>query len=312
MRRWRVARYIAGRLAQGAVVLFGALLISFLLTTLSGNSAALQGGGTLTPDQIAALSHAEGYDKPVLDRFWHYLTGVVHGDFGRSYRYGGSAVHVVLSAFPYTLMLVAGALAVSLAVAVPTAVYAVIRRNTVWDRVFRRTLLLGQGVPEFWLALLLVLIFAVTLGWLPSIGYSGVSSAILPVLALSVPLVPAVVRLLQGQLLDVMAADFIAAERAKGLSESAIVLRHGLRNALPGFTTYLALQIGWLVAGTVIVESVFQWPGIGSAMLSAVQNRDVTVIQAVVMLVAVFYVVLNLAADFIVLALDPRIRTEER
>ncbi len=306
---WRqIARYLAARVWQALVVIFGAVVISFLLTTLSGNSASIQAGPFATPARVKQVAHEFGYDRPVLERFGRYIVHVAHGDFGRSYRLGGSAMGSVLHALPYTLLLVGAVLVVALAVAVPLALVTLLRRGSLWDRGVRRVALLGLGVPEFWLAIILVLIFSVQLHWFQPIGYSGARSLVLPTAALALPLIPAIVRLLQGQLLDVMGADFIVAQRAKALPPRAIVLRHALRNAMPEFVTYMALQVGWLIAGTVIVESVFQWPGIGSTMFSAVSTRDLAVVQAVVVVVAVVYVALNLAADLIVLWLDPRIR----
>ena len=198
------------------------------------------------------------------------------------------------------------------AVAIPVSILSVLRRESLADRTLRRGLALAQGVPEFWLALLLVLLFSVTLGWLPSIGASGLDSYVLPVLALSIPLMSTIVRIVRSHLLDVLGMDFVTALRAKGLTTREIVYRHALRNALAPFITFLALQLGWLVGGTILVENVFSWPGLGSLMVSATQVRDLTVIEASVVLVATAYVVLNLLADLAVAAIDPRVRMVAR
>jgi ABC-type dipeptide/oligopeptide/nickel transport system permease component len=303
-------RYIAARAGQGLAVVAGAVVLSFVLTVMSGNPARLQAGPYASQAQVAALAHREGYDRPVPERLVRYFAHVVQGDFGHSYRRGEAALSITLSALPYTIALVLAALAVGLLVAVPIVLLPALRGGTRSEPIVRNFALLGQGVPEFWLGILLVLLFSVTLAWLPSFGYGGPSSMVLPTLTLAVPLIPALVRILGGQLATTMESDFIMAQRVKGLRERNVVLRHGVRNALPGAVTYLALQVGYLVAGTVVVESVFQWPGIGSLLLDAVANRDIVIVQAIVVEIAVVYVVLNLLADVFVLWLDPRVARE--
>jgi ABC-type dipeptide/oligopeptide/nickel transport system permease component len=302
-------RFLGGRMLQGCFVVLGSILISFIMINIAGSPAVARSGGLFSAEQIAALEQRLGYDRPILERFGEYLTNVLRGDFGVSYRFGDSAATVVLDAIPYTLLLVAGAVLVALAFALVVAVHSVIHRESRADRVLRTATLVGQGVPEFWLALMLVLVFSVWLGALPSLGFDDARSLVLPVVALAVPLCPALLRILRSQLLDIMEQEFIVALRAKGLSARAIVLRHALRNALPGFVTFLALQIGWLIGGTLIVEVVFAWPGVGTVLHGAVVARDLLVIQAVVVLLAVTYVLLNLLADAFVLWIDPRIRT---
>jgi peptide/nickel transport system permease protein len=306
--RSSAVRYVLGRVAQGLVIVFGAVTISFVLAHLSGNPAEVLVGGQMSQEQVDQLSHRLGYDRPLLVQYFDYIGKVVRGDLGESFRYQEPAVDSVFTALPRTLLLVAGAILVACAIAVPTAVYSVLRRESLGDRVLRRTLIAGQGIPEFWLGLILVLVFAVWLQWLPSIGFSGFRSLILPVVTLAIPLSSLLVRLLRANLLDIMMSDFVVALRAKGLSELEILRGHALRNALVPFVTFLALQIGWLIGGTIIVENVFVWPGIGTLALSATQVRDLPVIQAIVIVVAVGYVLLNLAVDLLMLAIDPRIR----
>jgi peptide/nickel transport system permease protein len=302
-------QYVVSRLLQGLVVIVGASLITFILAALSGSPADLQStSGFLTKAQIEELSEQLGYGDPLPVRYTHFLIQAVQGDFGESYRYHDAALATVVGALPATLALVGGALLLSTALALALAVWSVLRRERVDDRAMRRTLMVLQGVPEFWLALILVTVFSVSFGWFPVIGFEGPSSLVLPVLALSAPMVPTFVRLIRLQLLDIMRMEYITAARAKGLSEFDVILRHGVRNALPALITFMALQIGWLIGGTLLVEYVFAWPGLGTTMLQAVNARDITIIQATVMVVAVTFVGLNLAADLIVLRLDPRIR----
>jgi peptide/nickel transport system permease protein len=300
-------RFLALRAAQGLVVVIGAVLISFLLGNIGG-SPVDRLGGFLTAEQRAALSHQLGYDRPVGTRLLEYLGRVSHGDFGQSINRGGSAAAAVLHALPATAALIGVAVAFSLTLAVLLASHSVLHRERPLDRAARGSLFVMQGMPEFFVGLMLVLIFAVNLQWLPSIGFDGPRSLILPALTLSVGLVPSMTRVLRNEMLDVMQQEFVTGLRARGLSARRIVVRHVLRNAAPPFVTILALQIGWLLGGTLIVESVFGWPGMGDLLFNASKARDITVVQAIVTLVAVGYVVVNLCADLLVVGLDPRTR----
>jgi ABC-type dipeptide/oligopeptide/nickel transport system permease component len=214
----------------------------------------------------------------------------------------------VLDGLPYTLTLVIGTLVVACTVAVPLAVLSVMRPGSLLDRVLRRTFMVVQGMPEFFIAVLLVLAFAVKMHLLPSFGVSGPSSYILPIAALSLPLISTLTRLMRSQLLDIMGREFITALRARGLTQREIVFGHAVRNAAPTIVTYLALQSGMLVGGTILVELVFGIPGIGQLAVTAAGQRDLNVIQAVVVTVACIYVLLNLLADVAVYSLDPRVR----
>lgn len=302
------ARYLGVRLLQGLAVLFGAVVISFLLIHITGNPAEVLVGGRFTGEQVQQLSERLGYNRPLLTQFLDYMGGVLQGDFGDSFRFQEPAIRSVLRALPDTLILVAGAIGLASVITLPLAIISVLKRETFIDRLLRRGMIIGQGIPEFWLGLLLVLFFAVQLGVLPSIGNSGFNSAILPVVTLAVPLVSILGRLLRADLLDIMTSDFVTALRAKGLTEFEILTRHGIRNAFGPFITFLALQLGWLVGGTIVVEAVFVWPGIGTLALGAVETRDLPVLQSIVVVVAFGYVALNLAVDLIMLGIDPRIR----
>jgi ABC-type dipeptide/oligopeptide/nickel transport system permease component len=305
-----MTRYIAIRIGQGVLVVLGAVAISFVLVSLAGDPVSALGGLQITPEVKKQLIHMYGYDRPMLEQFVDYLGSVLQGDFGQSFRQPVGALTLVLRALPATIYLVIGSVLVTLLVSIPVALFSVLRRGSVVDRATRNTLVLLQGVPSFWLAVVLVLVFSVQLRWLPSYGDQGLTSYVLPIAALSIPLLSAVVRLLRSQLLDIMGMEFVTALRAKGLSEGDIVTRHALRNAMPPLVTFMALQIGWLFGGTIIVEAVFGWPGIGSLAITASGNADMTVIQALVVVVAAVYVLLNLLADLLVLAIDPRLRAQ--
>jgi peptide/nickel transport system permease protein len=307
-----LVRFLSWRLLQGAAVVLGAVVISFLITNVAGNPSDVIGGSLLTPHQRAELSHQLGYDRPVLVRLGEYVAGAVHGDFGDSWRTGQSALSLVLGALPETLLLIACALTLALLIAVPFSVFSVLRRDSRTDRSLRGGLMLVAALPDYWIALLLVLLLSLSLGALPSVGFESPKSLIMPTVAIALPLVPTSVRLLRAALLDVMGQDFVTTLRAKGIGERAIVARYGLKHAAAPFATLLAMQVGWLLGGTIIIEVIFAWPGMGSLLQDAVTNRDIAVIQAVVVVVAVGYVLLNLAADLFVALMDPRIRVGVR
>lgn len=304
----RLSRYIASRLVQGIVVLIGAMIVSFWLAHLTGDPAEVLAGTSLPPDEVRRLAERLGYGDPLGKQFVDFMGGALHGDFGTSYRANDSALSVVLSRLPATLGLIVGAMALGCLIAIPTAVYSVLHREQRVDRGIRRTLMVLQGMPEFWSGLVLVLIFSVSLHWVPSLRNGDPAAWVLPIIVLALPLSATLVRVLRADLLDVMRSDFVVALRAKGIDERTIVLRHGLRNALIPFVSLLALQTGWLFGGTIIVESVFVWNGIGSLLLTSVDTRDITVVQAIVVLIAAAYVLLNLLADLLALAIDPRLR----
>jgi peptide/nickel transport system permease protein len=309
-RFWRPhegVRFVLSRLAQGLLVIIGAITTSFVLIHLTGNPAEVLAGGVMSKEQVHQLSVRLGYERPLLVQFIDYLTKVAGGDLGESFRYQERAITPVMQALPNTLLLVGGATLFACAVAIPMALFSVRRRETLGERALRRILIMGQGTPEYWLGLMLVLVFAVRLGWLPSLGLSGPSSAILPIITLGIPPASMFSRLLRANLLDIMGSDFVIALRSKGMTELEILLHHVLRNALVPFVTFVALEVGWLVGGTIIVENVFVWPGIGTLVLSAVEARDLPVIQAIMIVVAVSYVILNLIVDVLMMWIDPRI-----
>jgi ABC-type dipeptide/oligopeptide/nickel transport system permease component len=303
-----MARYAGGRLAQGLLVVVLAIVLSFALVNVAGDPVSALGVIQLTEEQRDALISQYGYDEPLLQRLADYLTSALRGDFGESFRSGEPALDLVLDALPNTAILVAAAVALAFLVAVPVAVHSVLRRDSRTDRALRRALIVLQGIPDFWLALVLILVFAVQLQWFPAIGNEGPLSIVLPAAALAIPLMSTFVRLLRAQLLDVLTADFVAALRARGLSRFEILLHHAGPNTFAPLSTYFALQLGWLLAGTLIVETVFAWPGIGTLAVTSTNNQDLPVIEAIIVVTALAYVLFNLLVDLAVMVLDPRIR----
>jgi len=305
--RRAIARYVGARLGQGILVLYGAVTVSFLLIHATGNPATILAGGILPPAQLRALSARLGYNRPLLDQYGLYIAHVIRGNFGDSFRYGTPAISSVITALPNTLLLVGISLAAAIVISVVIATSSVLSTSGWSDRVWRPAVLAVQGIPDFWIALILVWVFSVKFGVLPSLGFDGPESLIMPCTALTLPMLASFTRLLRVRLLDFTNSDVAVALQTRGLTRREIVLHHALRNSMPTFVSYVALQSGWLIGGTIIVETIFSWPGIGSLLLAAVLARDLTVIQAVVVVIAVAFTVFNLLADLAVLWLDPRI-----
>lgn len=303
----RVWRMLFERAANGLLVIFGAVVISFLLVNLSGNPVNAM-GGDLPPVARAALARSLGYDKPFWHRLWAYLVGVLHGQFGVSYRTMQPALATALTALPNTALLVALAIGLALAVAFPLVIHSVLHPSSRIAGIIRVFLMAVQGIPDFWIALLLTLLFAVDLSLLPALGFARPDSLIMPVCAEAIPLTPIFVRMLHGEVLDVMSHDFILAQQAKGLSNLRVILRHVVPNAAGPFVTLVAYQAGALLGGTLLVEVIFDWPGLGNALYEAANTRDLAVIECIVVVIAVGYVLLNLVADVFVVLSDPRIR----
>ena len=278
-----------------------------MLVHATGNPATVLAGGILPPAQLRALSARLGYNRPVIEQYFSYIAHVVRGNFGDSFRYGTPAITSVMAALPNTLVLIGVSLSVAIALSIWLATSSVLNTHGWSERVWRPAVLLFQGVPDFWIALILVWVLSVELRVLPSLGFTGPSSLIMPCTALTLPMLASFTRLLRACLLEFVDSDVALALQTRGLTRREIVFHHGLRNAMATFVSYVALQSGWLIGGTLIVETIFAWPGIGSLLLSAVLARDLTVIQAVVVVIAVAFTVLNLLADLAMLWLDPRI-----
>lgn len=288
------------------LVLFGAVSVSFIIIHLTGNPATVLLGTSMPPAAVHILSVKLGYNRPILDQYGLYIWRVVHGNFGQSIS-GTSAIHLVLVALPYTLMLVGVSLTTAIVLATVVGVSSVLKSGAWGDRFWRPLLFLLQGIPDFWMALILLFILSVKLRWLSSLGYNGPASLIMPCAALTLPILASSTRLLRGSLLDFMSSDVVLSLRARGITRREIVLYHGVRNAMTTFVSFIALQAGWLIGGTLIVETIFAWPGIGSLLYNSVEARDLPVVQAIVVTISVAFVIFNLLADLAVLWLDPRI-----
>jgi peptide/nickel transport system permease protein len=307
-----MTRFILRRLALSIFVVAAVVLLVFSLVFMSGNPAALLLPPDATHEEIAAFSKAMGFDQPFWWQFLRFAGHLLTGDFGRSWRFQEPALPLVLSRLPATLELALAATVLSLVIALPVGVISAVRKDTRLDGVSMVAALLGQSVPGFWLGLMLILIFAVELRWLPTSGRQGLQYLVLPALSLGVALAGRNARLVRSCMLEVLNEDYIRTARAKGLPEWRVILKHALKNALLPIITVMGLEFGGLLGGTIITETVFAWPGIGLLAVQAISGRDYPVVQAVVIVGSLSFVLINLGVDLLYTKLDPRISIARR
>lgn len=303
-----MGRYILHRALHGLVVLLGVSVVVFLLMHLSGDPVAMLLPLDTPPEDVAIFRRTMGLDRPLPIQYLYFLSRAVRGDFGYSYHYRTDALSLVLRRMPATLRLTAAALLVSLVLSVPAGTLAAIRKDAPLDLLVRLFVLVGQAVPGFWLALMLIMVFAVRLRWLPVSGSRGWRSLVLPAVTAGSFYMATVTRMLRSSLLEVLAADYIRTARSKGLPPHRVVTRHALKNAAIPVVTVVGVQVGFLLGGAVITEVVFAYPGMGRLAVTAIGYRDLPVIQAFVAVMAVIVVFINLVVDVLYSWLDPRIR----
>ncbi len=300
---------IARRLAHGLVVLWGVSVVVFLvLRVVPGDPVLIMFPEGLSPQRLRAEHAALGLDRPLLIQYGAFVSRALHGDLGDSFRYERPALGLVLQRFPATAQLAAVAMAITILVGIPLGLVAAAQRGGWIDRTVMLTASLGQSLPTFWLGIMLIVIFAVALHWLPTSGRGSLAQLVLPAVTLAGYSTALTARLTRAGMLDVFAEPYIRTARAKGLREITVLIRHVLRNGLIPVVTLLGLQVGTLLGGAVITEAVFAWPGVGLLAVSAVFTRDYNVVQAVVLLSTVIFIVVNLCIDLCYVVLDPRIR----
>jgi len=301
--------YILRRLAFSVFVLWGALTVIFVCVRLvPGDPAQLIAGPEASKADVAALRHQLGLDQPLIVQYVRYLGQVAHLDLGRSLRLSQPASVAVAGRLGATLTLALTAMLFGGLLSFPLGIVAALRPRSVMDGVVSVVSLIGQSVPNFWLGLMFILIFARQLHWLPSAGIGGINHLVLPMITLALPLVGVLTRLIRSGLLDVLNEEYIRTAQAKGLPNRAVIARHALRNMLIPVVTVMGLQLGSLLGGAVIVETVFGWPGAGQLLYTAIGNRDYPVIQAGILFITAGFVLVNLIVDISYGYLDPRIR----
>ena len=316
--------FILRRLIQAVIVMVTVAFISFMLFQHVGDPVVFLLGQDASPDQIRELRATLGLDKSFLVQFWHFLVNAAQGEFGLSLRQGAKVSRLIAERFPATLELALVAAVLALVVGVPMGVYAALKRGTFTSQLIMTLSLLGVSLPTFLIGILLILVFAVTLGWFPSFGrgevvqigwwstglltLKGWHHITLPAITLAIFQLTLIMRLVRAEMLEVLRTDYIKFARARGLSDRAIHFGHALKNTLVPVLTITGLQLGGLIAFAIITETVFQWPGMGLLFIQAVTFADIPVMAAYLCLIALIFVVINLVVDLLYFAVDPRLR----
>ena len=301
-------RYIANRLLQGVVLLCMVATIVFFLGRLTGNPVDLMLPEDATPEDRVSMIKALGLDGPLHQQFFIFVTNAVQGDLGMSIRMRQPAVEAFFSRLPNTLLILPWALLIAMSFGIPLGVIAALNRGNLVDRATGTIAVLGLATPNFWLGILLIFVFSVELGWLPSGRMGGPEHYVLPVITLGTSLIAGFMRLIRSSMLEVMESEFVKLARIKGLSEGIVIWKHCLRNALIPVLTLWGVFVGNLVTGAIVTETVFAWPGVGRLTYEAVIYRDFPLLQAVIILDAILILGINLFVDILYAYVDPRIR----
>lgn len=303
-----MARFLLLRFGRALLTILLVVTFAFAVLRLSGDPALLIMSPDAPAEAIAAFRHAWGLDQPIWVQYLRYFAAFVYGDLGQSMRDGRPAVALVAERIPATLAITIPALLLKIGLGVPAGIHAALHRNSAIDRFTMALATVGFTVPSFVLVLVLVLVFAVQLRWLPSGGQEGWRSAVLPVLTLGLGGAGVLARFTRSAMLEVLGQPYIRTASARGVLWAAVVRRHALPNAAIPTVTVVGFMVGSLMAGAVVVESVFSWPGVGRLLVTAVANRDLAVVQCILLLVATTMVIANLSVDLLYGALDPRMR----
>jgi peptide/nickel transport system permease protein len=301
-------RFIARRLMQGVILLFMVATIVFFLGRLTGNPVDLMLPEDATAEDRAALIKTLGLDEPLFDQFVIFVAKAVRGDLGQSIRMKQPATEAFFDRLPNTLVIIPWALLLGMIMGIPLGVVAALNRGGLLDRLAGTVAVLGVAMPSFWLGVLLIFVFSVELGWLPSSRMGGPEHYVLPVITLGTFLIAGFMRITRSAMLEVMESEFVKLARIKGLSETTVIWKHCLRNALIPVLTLWGVFVGNLITGAIVTETVFAWPGIGRLTYEAVIYRDYPLLQAVIILKSILILTINLGVDILYAYVDPRIR----
>jgi ABC-type dipeptide/oligopeptide/nickel transport system permease component len=304
-------RHFLQRLLYTLPALWLILTMVFLLIHIVPGDPVLQMlGQDARAEDLAQLRHTLGLDQPLGVQYLRYLKGLARGDWGQSMRFAAPVRPIVLARFPATLELSLAALAVCIAIAIPAGVFSARRRGSSGDRAISFFTLLGLSVPNFALGPVLILVFSIEIGWLPVSGRGGIGHLILPAATLGAALAAILTRMVRGSMIEELSSDYVRTARAKGISETSVLFRHAFPNALIPVITIVGLQFGSLLAGTIVTETIFSWPGIGRLAVQAISARDYPLLQGCILIIAVSYVAVNLLTDLVYAVVDPRVRLQ--
>ena len=303
-------KFLARRALLAVLVTLTVLTISFALTRLSGDLAISIAGPQATQEDVEIIRKAYGLDRPLVVQFFDWVASAAQGDLGRSYLYHEPVANLIKARLPITLTLGLTALTIAICTAIPLGILAAMREGTLLDRGIMLIAVIGQAMPSFWLGLLLIITFGLKLQWLPISGVDDWTGFVLPGIVLSFSAIPALMRLTRSGMVDALASDYIRTARAKGLSRVAIVLKHALRNAAMPVVAISAVQLGFMLSGSIVIETVFSLHGVGYLGWESISKNDFPVVQSVVLFLATIFIALTLLADLLNAALDPRLRTQ--
>ncbi|ATP41647.1 ABC transporter permease [Solibacillus sp. R5-41] len=301
-------KFIAKKMLEIIPVL---LIISFIVFTLvfvAGDPVALMLPEDASQEDINNLREALGLNDPFIVQYGNYMLGVLQGDFGDSFRYNTAALPLVLERLPATLELAAASMVIAILIAIPFGIWSATKRNSVIDLFVTGTSVVAKAMPNFWLGIMLILIFSVTLGMFPVSGYGTWQHLILPAVTLGTGIGAEMTRLVRSNMVDILNQDYVRTAKSKGINRFFVVYKHAFRNSLIPVITITALQVSTLVGGALITETIFSWPGLGQLLIQAVNTRDMAIVQASVFVIAILVIVMNLVADMLYRVLDPRIK----
>ncbi|MEK5444704.1 ABC transporter permease [Fredinandcohnia sp. FSL W7-1320] len=300
--------YILRRCLYAIFVLFGVATVVFFITRMTGDPVAIMLPPDATVEQMEELRIELGMDKPLLTQYGIFIWDLLHFDLGESLRYDDSTLKLILERLPATLQLASTSLIIALLVSIPAGIISALKQGSLFDRLIMSFVLIGQSFPVFWVGILLILFFSVSLGLLPTGGIGGWEHLILPAFALGLHMMALITRLLRSSLIEVLSSDYIRTARAKGLLSFKVIAKHALRNSLLPVVTIVGLQVGALLGGSVVTEMVFAWPGVGQMIIQAINFRDFPLVQTAIILLAGIFVLINLIVDLLYVVIDPRIQ----
>lgn len=299
--------YLIRRFLQIIPVLFIISFIVFVLVYVAGDPVTLMLPSDATQEEVENLRESLGLNQPFIVQYWNYFTNMIKGDFGESYRYNQASLPIVLERLPATIELALASFLVSIIIAVPLGIWSATRRNSFLDVFITGGAVLGRAIPNFWLGIMLILLFSVTFKIFPVSGRGTFSHLVLPAIALGTSSATEMTRLVRSSMLEILHQDYVRTAKSKGLSNFVVINKHAFRNALNPVISITFLQISFLLSGSLVVETVFSWPGLGQLLVQAVSTHDMAIVQAAVFVIAIMVIGLNLIADVVYRLLDPRI-----
>ncbi|MCL7455105.1 MAG: ABC transporter permease [Anaerolineae bacterium] len=301
-------RYFLTKVGESILLLLGVMVLVFFLVRITGDPANLMASREASPETIQQIREEWGFDRPLIVQFWDFVTGAAVLDFGKSYHFKTPAMPMVLERLPATIQLAAVGLLISVAIGIPLGLVGGFNPGSTVDSVGRFLAMLAQSIPNFWLALILILLFAVRLGWFPSFGRDELKSVVMPAFVLGLPVLGQIVRLTRSAVLEIRSEDFVRTAHSKGLLPQTIYVKHVLRNVAIPLISVIGVQFGYMLGGSIYIETIFAWPGIGQLLEQAIGWRDFPLIMAIAIFTSMVVLMLNLLTDVAYAVIDPRIR----